>query len=121
MTVLPTAREVYPKGTPGPVCIAYNRLVKSQAMAMALYAEFGAQATPAMIDRLTEADFQRAARTAEVHAPNSDETRAQVRLLLKVFVALGTTDGPPEDEVLKALVTGRQGAAPRFALLVPVA
>ncbi|MFF2571134.1 hypothetical protein [Streptomyces sp. NPDC058084] len=125
MTALDTARDVYPKGTPRPVCIAHNRLRKAIRIAMALYVEFGPQATPAMIERLTEADFERAARREGVNSPNSDETRDQVRLLLKVFVALGTTDGPVEAEVLTALLggTGRHFAQPGtlVALVVPVA
>ncbi|MFD5452241.1 hypothetical protein [Streptomyces sp. NPDC127100] len=122
MTALRTARHVYPKGTPGAVCIAHNRLVKAIEMAMALFVEFGEQATPAMIERLTDADFERAARTAGVNPPNSDDTRDQVRLLLKVFVAVGTTDGPPEAEVLAALLSGARRTGDRnvLAFLVPV-
>ncbi|GAA1110627.1 hypothetical protein [Streptomyces javensis] len=102
MTALRTARDVYAKGTPGEVCIAHNRLVKSIEMAMALYVEFGSEATPAMVDRLTEDDFKRAARTAGVNPPNSEATREQVRLLLKVFVALGTA-GDSAAETYKVL------------------
>ncbi|WP_333745552.1 hypothetical protein [Streptomyces sp. IBSBF 2950] len=123
MTALRTARDVYPKGTSSEVCIAHNRLLKAIEMAMALFTEFGDQATPAMIERLTTADFTRAARTAGVNAPNSDATREQVRLLLKVFVTLGTTDGPADAEVVKALLTG-SGRTPAggglIALLVPI-
>ncbi|MDX3165946.1 hypothetical protein PV516_19350 [Streptomyces scabiei] len=122
MTALRTARDVYPKGTSRTVCIGHNRLVKSIEMAMALYTEFGPQATPAMIERLTDDDFTRAARTGGVNAPNSEDTRDQVRLLLKVFVAIGTTEGPADIEVLKALLTGprRTPDTALIALLVPV-
>ncbi|MCF1592445.1 hypothetical protein [Streptomyces muensis] len=121
MTALRTARDVYPKGTSRQVCIAHNRLIKAIEMAMALYVEFGDQATPAMIERLTAEDFTRAARTAGVNPPNSDDTRDQVRLLLKVFVALGTTDGPADAEVVRALLNGPgRTEGGRIALLVPI-
>lgn len=121
MTALRTARDVYPQGTSREVCIAHNRLLKAIEMAMALYVEFGDQATSAMIERLTTGDFVRAARTAGVNPPNSDDTREQVRLLLKVFVALAT-GAPAEGAVLKAILTG-PGRVPEtglIALLVPV-
>ncbi|MER5302207.1 hypothetical protein ABT039_22490 [Streptomyces lasiicapitis] len=124
MTALRTARHVYPKGTSASVCIGHNRLVKAIEMAMALYVEFGDQATNAMIDRLTEKDFDRAARIAGVNPPNSEATRDQVRLLLKVFVALGPADGHSDAEVLKALITGpgrrTDDLSALIALLVPI-
>lgn len=106
MTALNTAKAVFPKGTPGPVCIAHNRLTKAIAMAMAIRVEFGDQATPAMLERLTEADFKRAADSAGVHAPNSDETRALVRLLVTVFEATTRPGVDPKGALLEALLTG---------------
>lgn len=123
MTALRTARDVYPKGTSAEVCIAHNRLIKSIEMAMALYVEFGDQASPPLVDRLTTEDFRRAARNAGVIPPNSEATREQVRLLLKVFVALGTAAGDhPEVEVLKSLISSQPGRGDRglVALLLPV-
>ncbi|MEU2455894.1 hypothetical protein ABZ605_38120 [Streptomyces sp. NPDC012765] len=106
MTALKTAKAVFPKGTPGPVCIAHNRLIKSIEMAMAIRTEFGDQATPAMLERLTEADFNRAARTAGVEPPNSDATRDQVRLLVTVFEAITRPGVEPTGALLEALLTG---------------
>ncbi|WP_435245168.1 hypothetical protein [Streptomyces tendae] len=121
---IPLAKGHLPKGTTSRSrAIAHSRLAKSLAMATALYTEFDDQATPAMIERLTDADFARAAETAGVRAPNSDDTRAQVRLLLKVLVALGTTEGADEADVISALLAQPTltSRASLVALLVPVA
>ncbi|MFD6534865.1 hypothetical protein [Streptomyces goshikiensis] len=104
MTALKTAASVYPKGTPSSVCITHNRLIKAIEMAMAIRTEFGDQATPAMLERLTEADFNQAARTAGVHPPNSDETRDLVRLLVTVFDT--ATRPNPKGALLEALLRG---------------
>ncbi|MFZ3475257.1 hypothetical protein ACODT3_42875 [Streptomyces sp. 4.24] len=106
MTALNTAKSVFPKGTPGAVCLAHNRLVKAIEMAMAIRIEFGDQATPAMLERLTEADFARAANNAGVHAPNSDETRDLVRLLATVFDVATRPGVEPKGALLEALITG---------------
>ncbi|MFJ2752742.1 hypothetical protein [Streptomyces sp. NPDC087297] len=106
MTALRTAQSVLPKGTPQKDCVAHNRLIKAIEMAMAIRTEFGDQATPAMLERLTETDFAHAARTAGVHAPNSDETRDLVRLLVTVFEATTRPGVDPKGALLEALLTG---------------
>ncbi|MER0443107.1 hypothetical protein ABR738_00700 [Streptomyces sp. Edi4] len=121
---IPTARGHLPKGTTTRSrAIAHSRLAKAIATAMALYTEFDTQATPAMIERLTDADYARAANAAGVHPPNSETTRAQVRLLLRILVALGTTEGADEADVISALLAAPslKGQPSLVALLVPVA
>ncbi|MFD5882585.1 hypothetical protein [Streptomyces yangpuensis] len=120
MTALKTARDVFPKGTPAADCIAHNRLIKSIEMALAIRIEFGDQATPAMLDRLTEADFARAARAAGVEPPNSDETRNLVRLLATVFEVTTRPGADLKGSLIEALLTGparrRDPPAPGVAL-----
>ncbi|MFE1786237.1 hypothetical protein ACFW9F_27600, partial [Streptomyces sp. NPDC059506] len=89
VTVLPTARHVYPVGTPGATCIRHNRLRKATAVAFALYAEFGDDLNPRLIDRITDTDMAAAAQRAGVNAPASDDTRTMVKDLLHTYATTG--------------------------------
>ncbi|MEJ8654651.1 hypothetical protein WKI65_43125 [Streptomyces sp. MS1.AVA.3] len=92
MATLPDARSIYPKRTPGTTCKRHNQIRKATAIAFDLYGEFGTDLNLSLINRLTNADMAAAAARAGVNPPTSDQTRNDVKFLLRVYLALGQLD-----------------------------
>ncbi|MFI1765305.1 hypothetical protein ACH41H_25045 [Streptomyces sp. NPDC020800] len=80
---MPTARDVFPSGTPGRICEDYNRRRKAQIIAMVLFRQLNGAVTEASIARITDERMDWAARSAEEKVPGSELTRSMIRAELR--------------------------------------
>ncbi|GLF98058.1 hypothetical protein [Streptomyces yaizuensis] len=95
MITMPTAREVFPPGTPKPVCEDFNRRRKSFITAMELFREHGGNLTEADVVALTDTEMAHAAQCAGVKVPGGTETRRLIRAELRKLADL-----PPQPDPL---------------------
>ncbi|MER0476873.1 hypothetical protein ABR737_00635 [Streptomyces sp. Edi2] len=91
---MPTARDVFPPGTPGSVCEDWNRRRKARIIAMDLFRQRRGQVTEAYVRKITDARMDETARSAGVNEPGGTETRSLVRAELRI---LGGLPPQPED------------------------
>ncbi|MFE6273930.1 hypothetical protein ACFVQ9_34655 [Streptomyces goshikiensis] len=80
---IPTARDVFPSGTPGHICEGYNRRRKSRIIAMVLFRQLNGPVTEESIARITDERMDRAARSANEKVPGSELTRSMIRAELR--------------------------------------
>ncbi|MFK0047817.1 hypothetical protein ACIQU4_27780 [Streptomyces sp. NPDC090741] len=92
---MPTARDVFPSGTPGHICEDYNRRRKAQIIAMVLFRQFKGVLTEASIARITDERMEWAARSAKEKVPGSELTRSMIRDELR---RLGGLPPAPNDQ-----------------------
>ncbi len=85
--IIPTAKGHLPVGTSREECVRHNRMRKSSAIALRLHLD-GHRAA-----RVTAADMEAAALRSNVHPPNSEQTRAQVRSLLAQYEDTASAPG----------------------------
>lgn len=95
MITMPTARDVFPAGTPKSVCEDFNRHRKSVPTAMELFRQHGGLLTEAAITGLGEQQMADAALRAGVKVPGGDETRNLIRAELRKLAGL-----PPRPDSL---------------------
>lgn len=115
MIQMPTAREVFPPGTPREVCVDFNRRRKSVPTAMELLRRHGGRLTEADVTGLSAQRIADAARAAGVKIPGGDETRTMVRAELRKLAGLPPQPGdnaPAESVPARATAT----AVPATAL-----
>ncbi|WP_274036321.1 hypothetical protein [Streptomyces sp. MMBL 11-1] len=111
---MPTAREVFPPGTPADVCVDFNRRRKSVPTAMELFRLHGGRLTESDIARLSDRRIAEAARSAGVKVPGGDETRNMIRAELRKLAGLPPQPGdiaPAEVVPAQATVTSLPATA----------
>ncbi|MFF8786766.1 hypothetical protein [Streptomyces sp. NPDC015125] len=79
MTTMPTARDIFPSGTPGYRCEDYNRRRKSFIIATELFREHGGRISEGEIQNMRHVQMDLAAESAGEHVPGGPETRNMIR------------------------------------------
>ncbi|MEV6421641.1 hypothetical protein [Streptomyces sp. NPDC051662] len=95
MITMPTARDVFPAGTPKSVCEDFNRHRKSVPTAMELFRQHGGRLAEADILGLSDKQMADAALSAGVKVPGGNETRNLIRAELRNLAGL-----PPRPDSL---------------------
>jgi hypothetical protein len=106
MLTMPTAREVFPSGTPKSVCEDFNRRRKSFIIAMELFRQHGGRITEANVQNISDEEMAAAALRAGVKVPGGPETRSLIRAELRKLGDLPPQTDHPAASATAATIQG---------------